>query len=212
MSNIEQTQEGTPGAMKASNTTKTLAPKIVERTSPVDVLTKELFDAEMARLQLEAAQLELSFKKLQYSDLQDQVDDRAAKRTDKTQKARINGATIEALARSRALVQGRCNHRKGGNGAQGVVGGQGDDNTYCVLKHKFQGGEWVIRCLRCGKWWYPVYREDFETEEGYNGALAEYNRALEFPTRNASSTGGILAQWGDGGKWYRKQMKNSFSI
>jgi hypothetical protein len=115
---------------------------------------------------------------------------------------------LKQLAHNRELVQSRCNHRKGGNGAAGVVGGQGDDTQYAVLKHKMSNSDWWIRCLRCGKWWTPPIEEDYATVEGFKGAQAEYRTALEFPTRNIGSTS-VPFQWGDGGKFFREQLRHT---
>ena len=192
MSEVKQSVEGTPKA-------KELTPLELQQLK---------HEAELQRLELEAKELEIKFKKLQYSDLQDQVHDREQKRHDKTERSRINGVTINALARNDKAVQGRCNHRKGGNGANGVVAGQGDDSQYCVRKHIFANGDMWIDCLRCHKTWKPVMPHWFETQEGYLGAVAEYEAAKNFPTRNQTSSS-VAFKWGDGGVFYRESMRNT---
>src|ERR1039458_2863199 len=198
MSTIDQAKEGTPAALKAANTTKTLTP----------LPTQEEYNAELAQLELESRRLEAQFRALQLSDLQDQVNDRSAKKHDKGERARINGQTITQLNRNDKLVQGRCNHRKGGNGAMGVVAGQGDDNQYAVMKHVFSNGDMWVACLRCHKTWKPPIEEDFETKEGYIGAYTEYQAATQFQTRNVTS-GSVAFKWGDNGKFYRQTMRHT---
>jgi len=173
--------------------------------------SKEEFDAEMARLKLEAARLEIQEKTLNLQDIQDRIHEREQRRQTVGERARINGSTIKQLARNRELNQKRCNHKKGGNGAYGVVAGQGDDNQYAVLKHQMANGDIWVRCLRCAKWWIPPYKEDFETAEGYLGAYAEYRAAVEFTTRNVMSKS-IPFKWGDDGNYFRQQVKHSINV
>lgn len=176
-----------------------------------EVLTRETFDAEMSRLKLEAARLELQEKELNLKDIKERLFEREAARANLGQRSKINGATLKQLARNRMLNQNRCNHKKGGNGAQGVVAGQGDDPQYAVLKHKMANGDTWVRCLRCGKWWTPPIEADFETAEGYIGALKEYKEAVDFTTRNVMSTS-IPFQWGDAGKFYREQLRHTPNV
>jgi len=117
------------------------------------------------------------------------------------------------LAHSRVLNQERCNHRKGGNGAQGLLTGQGDSSDYAVIKHMMANGDWWIHCLRCHKWWIPPMESDFETAAGYEGAFKEYQAALNFPTKNIPSKS-VTFGWGKGvGKsYFREQMRYTTNI
>lgn len=200
--------QGVQKAPNASNTTETLKPLDVIDAA---ALTKGEFDAEMARLTLESAQLELKMKKANLQDMEERLAEREGKRETVGNRAKINGQTLKQLAHARKMSQDRCNHRKGGNGAVGVVAGQGDDNQYAVLKHKMANADTWIRCLRCGKWWKPPIQADYETIEGYQGAVAEYFAAKEFPTRNVTS-GSVAFQWGDGGKYYREVTRHTTSV
>lgn len=186
--------------------TKEGTAKAVEK----DKLSKEEFDAQIAQLQLESARLEIEYKKANLQDMAERLAERNLKRETVGQRAKINGATIKQLAHNRELVQARCNHRKGGNGAVGVIAGQGDDSQYAVLKHIMANGDTWVRCLRCGKWWIPPMKDSFETTEGYLGAVAEYQAALNFQTRNSTSSS-VMFKWGDNGEFYRQQMKNTIN-
>jgi hypothetical protein len=95
---------------------------------------------------------------------------------DKIARARINGHTLEALKLARNKIQSNCNHRKGGmmDFEVGIFPGDGDDPQFALAKHQLPDGSWFIKCLRCGKEW----------KEGD----INYERALNAPTRNVSST------------------------
>jgi hypothetical protein len=170
---------------------------------------------EIEALDLEAKQLEVASKKLEIlekqanlQDLQERLAERELKRENKRQRSLTNGQTLKQLATNDAAAQKRCNHRKGGNGAHGVVGGQGDDSQYAVLKHTFANGDMWVRCLRCGKTWKPPIQESFKTEAEFLAAVVVYETAVNFQTRNVAS-GSCQFRFSDGGKYYREVTANS---
>jgi TolA-binding protein len=175
-------------------------------------------DAEMKRAELELKQLEIKAKKAELQDLEERLQERELKRDNKRQRSTTNGATLEQIKRGFEATQSRCNHKKGGNGADGIIGGQGDDSQFCVLKHVMPWGDTWIRCLRCGKTWKPPIKEQFMFDEKgkvipngkyneaqYNKAVADYQTALQFQTRNVTS-GSIQYRYSDGGDDARLKM------
>src|ERR1017187_4125039 len=165
---------------------------------------------EIAALELEAKQLEVETKKLELlekhanlQDLQERLAERELKRETKRQRSLTNGETIKALNSSEKAYQSRCNHKKGGTGSNGVVAGQGDDSQYAVLKHTFANGDMWVRCLRCGKTFKPVRRESFASDELYLKAVAQYEAAINFQTRNVPSSS-IQFRFSDNGDYYRQ--------
>lgn len=175
----------------------------------------EIKAAELAlkRINLQNAELELELKKAQLQDAREQLDNRKVKREDKESKIRANGQNLKQDRLRKNANQGVCNHRKGGDGAAGVVGGKGTDAQYSVMKHVFANGDTWVRCLRCGKTWKPPLKKRFKSDEAYKAALASYNEAVNFPTRNHTSSSQQF-QWGfneqgQGGKeFYREVMEN----
>jgi hypothetical protein len=178
--------------------------------------TKEDHEALMRALELEAKQLELL-------DLRDRTNDRKNKREDKLQKSRANGQTLEILKENNKANQDRCNHRKGGNGVEGIIFGRGDDPQFAVLKHQFHTGDIWVRCLRCRKTWKPPVKDQFFfnakgrvvapqdgkfSQEAFDRAEKEYKEALIFPTRNTMSTSHQF-QWSDGGVYARRKMMDT---
>jgi len=167
---------------------------------------------EVESAEVELKRLELEAKRLELLDLQERINDRKLAREQKGQRAINNGQTLRSIAENDAMAQERCNHHKGGNGADGVIGGQGDDSQYAVLKHQFANGEIWVRCLRCAKTWKPPYREDFETDEAYQLAQREYMAALKFQTRNQMSSS-VQLSWkytkdgSDASHHYKNKMK-----
>lgn len=185
-------------------------------------------DIEIKRLQLEAQKLELL-------ELQDRIDERKLKKENIKLRSLTNGQTLKQLAVADEAAQLRCNHRKGGNGQDGIVGGQGDDSQHSVIKHTFCSGDTWVRCTRCGKTWKPPIEENFYFDDkGVNcppnsdvhgnlvnergkfdqvrfiAAVAEYNAAVQFQTRNKPSSSYVF-KYSDGGKFYR-HITNSTTL
>ena len=174
-------------------------------------------------MELEFKRLEIEAKKLELLDIRDRVDERQMKRDNKDQRTRSNGTVLDNNFTQRKAVQDHCNHKKGGNGLEGYVGGQGDDPQFSVLKHQFLNGDIWVRCLRCGKWWKPPVEESFYfdnrgrnvapsdgtfNKELFERAQQEYRAALSFPTRNSMSTSYVF-QFSDGGKYFRQVTKDT---
>lgn len=164
-------------------------------------------DIEIKRLQLEAARLQVEHQKADLIDMRERLAERELKREEKQQLYYTRGGAMAATARNEAIAQKHCNHRKGGDGAAGVISGRGTDQFYAILQHKFSNGDVWIRCLRCGKTWKPPIRKRFKTQEEYERAFADYRTALDFPTRNQPS-GGVVFQFSDNGENYRELMEH----
>jgi hypothetical protein len=174
-------------------------------------------------MEIEFKQLEIEAKKLELLDIRDRVDERQMKRDNKDQRTRANGIVLENNSQQRKTAQAYCNHKKGGNGLEGYVLGQGDDPQYSVLKHQFLNGDVWIRCLRCGRWWKPPVESSFYfnqygkevapkdgkfDKEKYEQAWAEYRLAVTFPTRNTMSTS-YRFQFSDGGQYFREVTRDT---
>lgn len=164
-------------------------------------------EAELKQLEIDAKKLELLEKQANLQDLQERLGERELKRNDRSQRMIINGQTLTQTRTTEEAAQKRCNHKKGGNGAQGFVGGQGDDSQYAILKHTFPNGDMWIRCLRCGKTWKPVERSWFKTEEEYIKTFMEYQAAVQFQTRNVASQS-VAFRFSDGGTHYRNTTRD----
>lgn len=160
-------------------------------------------EAELKELELQTARLILRERTANLQDVEERLAEREMIRDVKRQRSFTNGQTLKQLAAADKATQKRCNHRKGGNGVNGILGGQGDDSQYAVADHMFCNGDRWIKCMRCGKTWKPVMPHWFETKEGYDGAMAEYHAALNFQTRNAPSSSYVF-KFSDGGDYYRE--------
>ena len=162
-------------------------------------------DTKLKNLEIRKAEAELQ-------DLEERLAERELKRELKRQQSKVNGQTLKQLNENDSAVQTRCNHKKGGQGADGVIGGQGDDPQYAVLKHRMVNGDVWVRCLRCGKTWKPPVKSDFTKDgkfdaAGYEAATRVYAEAVAFGTRNQTS-GSIPFQFSDGGEHFREVTKN----
>jgi hypothetical protein len=186
------------GEQKAPAPVETKKSKV---NSEIDELDKQIKEAELL-----AKQMELKERAANLQDLEERLAERELKRENKRQRSLTNGQTLKQLAQNDAAAQRRCNHRKGGNGAQGVVAGQGDDSQYAVLKHTFANGDMWVRCLRCGKTWKPPIKDDYESEAQFLKAVVEYETAVNFQTRNVPS-GSVTFRFSDNGAYYREVTK-----
>lgn len=173
-------------------------------TAPAEKSAKLIaMEEELRQLELETARLAVLEKKANLEDLQERLAERQLKRETIRQASLTNGATLKALAEDDRKVQKRCNHKKGGNGAGGIVGGTGDSPDYALQPHTMMNGDMWIRCLRCGKTWKPPVKEHFETVEEYVKALTEYEAAKLYPTKNTAS-GACQVRFSDNGAYFRE--------
>lgn len=195
---------------------KTAASSVPQNTAAIQQNAEEIatrarlsaMQAELQAIELESAKLKLELDKANLVDMRERLAERELKRESIRQEAYTKGATIRATKDGEARQQAHCNHKKGGNGAQGVVGGQGDDSQYAVLKHTFANGDTWVRCLRCGKTWKPPIKYRYASGVDFEAALAIYKEALNFQTRNVPSKG-VIFQFSDGGEYYREQTEHS---
>lgn len=210
----QTTAEGTPKARTAGNIQAVQAVVASAKTEAqtdeeAHRLNMQKMEAELKAIELENAKLEAELKKANLVDTRERLADRELKREALRQEAYTKGATIKKTKENEERQQSICNHKKGGNGAQGIVGGQGDDSQYAVLKHRFANGDVWVRCLRCGKTWKPPVKSQFVGDQsGYERAVATYREALNFQTRNIPSAG-VIFQYSDAGEYYREQTANS---
>lgn len=180
----------------------------------IELETKKLA-LETAKFELENQQLTLRTKRAEAQDIEERLAERELKRETNRQKALTNGQTLKQIASNETAHQKKCNHRKGGNGAAGVVGGKGDSPDYAVIKHTFAHGDTWVRCQRCGKTWKPPVKSSYtnpDTAEfdgyGFDTAMRVYESALEFQTKNITSAG-VPFRFSDDGEYYREQTKHA---
>lgn len=190
--------------LQAEQPIKAEGNKAVPTKDTTKVTSKvETMQAELIALELESKRLEIQEKNLNLEDLQNRIDERKLKRETIRQVSITNGSSLKAIAEDDNKSQRRCNHRKGGNGATGVVAGQGDSLDYAVIKHVMLNGDTWVRCQRCGKTWKPPIKADHKTDEAYALAEFEYNRAKDFPTKNSTSSA-YQFRFSDNGAYFRE--------
>ena len=212
-------KEKSPEIQAAAPVDLSVEPEIPQTVEEMNAEMK-LIELRLKRAELAAAEAKLRNAELEQlerqaniEDLKERLDERKVKRADKVAKYRGNGINIAQERRNRDDVQKRCNHKKGGDGAKGVIGGKGSDPQYAVLKHEFANGDTWVRCLRCAKTWKPPIRADFKTQEGYDAAVERYEVAKNFDTRNQTSSS-YCFQWGfnaegkGGAEFFREVTRN----
>jgi hypothetical protein len=158
--------------------------------------------------------LTLRTKRAEAQDIEERLAERELKRETNRQKAITNGQTLKQIAAGDTAHQKKCNHKKGGNGADGVVRGKGDSTDFAVIKHTFAHGDTWVRCQRCGKTWKPPVKSQFTTrdgnfdEHGFDMATRVYETALDFQTKNATSSG-VPFRFSDDGEYYREHTASA---
>jgi hypothetical protein len=213
MSEVENLLSGAPAATapaaaaKAKVPEKTKAELLAEETAAI-ALENAKMDREFKLLELEEKRLTVEAAKANLQDTRERLDERQLKRGVLASRSKTNGATISALAANAKKVQNRCNHKKGGNGIPGYVGGQGNDSNYAVMKHTMCWGDTWIRCMRCGKTWKPPVEKFFDSKEEYIKEFAEYQAALNYQTNNSGSSS-YQFRYSDNGAFAREVMQPS---
>ena len=77
-----------------------------------------------------------------------------------------------------------CNHRKGGNGLEGLKG-NGDDTKYAIIIHTYPDTNRVVMCQRCNCEWWPG-------EEKHHTGVP-YSVAVRWPTDNQPSGASLFS-------------------
>jgi hypothetical protein len=120
---------------------------------------------ELAAIELEEKQLDLEIKRETVAKIR-------AQRNAKLDEARVKMQSIKQFLATREAVQSHCNHKKGGQGANAVINGEGTDANFAIIKHKMPHGRYQIFCQRCGKEWKPAVQILGEVETpGYREML-----------------------------------------
>ena len=163
-------------------------------------------EERMRQLEIEEKELSILEKKANLVDAKERQNEREMKRENVSMNSKTKGQALKSMTEADKQVQRRCNHRKGGNGLQGVVAGKGDAAQYAVMKHTFCHNDTWVRCLRCGKTWKPPLERSFKNKEDFYTAVAEYRVALEFQTLNSSSSSSQFG-FSDGGANMREVME-----
>jgi hypothetical protein len=184
--------------------TGAVAPSTEAETIPEKTTGKKKSEkTELEAAELELKNLEILERRANIEDLNERLDERKNRRLAVRMTSVTNGQTLNAIAKEQEQMQRRCNHRKGGNGAAGVMSGQGDSLWFALMKHRMLNGDVWIRCMRCGKTWKPPVKSMFADEAKYQAAVAEYEAAKLMPTNNSPSSSYAFS-FSDGGQYFRE--------
>lgn len=133
---------------------------------------------------------------LQLEELRAQAESRKEKRVDRQNKIAAIERSLKRDRANQARIQAACYHKKGGKGTAQMY--MGNDQNYAVITHTLSHGPTVVICQRCGKLWEPPTAlpkkgATAEMRAKYREDLAEYRRALNFPTDNEPSGTALFA-------------------
>jgi hypothetical protein len=163
-------------------------------------------DAKRA-LELQALELSIKFQNAQLKKFaKDEFKDQMAEENS-AMDAKTKGLSLKQQAEGQLQIEKRCNHKKGGNGLRGIIGGRGDAGQYAVMKHVMSNGDVWVRCLRCGKTWKPPLERSFDNPKDFIKAQAQYEIAVDFQTLNSTS-GSVQFNFSDQGQYFREQMEH----
>lgn len=178
-------------------------PKSKKEKSATEALAE--VELQIKQAQLEALQLEKQERELNLRDLKQRLAERETRELQLKNDREAQGRTFSQQRANDAFRQSRCSHRKGGRVSPRdlrALSEGGDKDQYAVIKHQMINGDIWVRCLRCGKTWNPPVEDNFYFKGGKNvpkihgtfdkeqylAAVAEYNRAVQFPTNNSMSS------------------------
>lgn len=101
------------------------------------------------------------------------------------------GMALDAEMARNAKKRIECNHRKGGHLSEDGTTFPliGNSDNYAVMKHVMANGDMRVACTRCNRVWNHPVRKDYATFDQYALAMAEYQKAVDFPTNNITSSG-----------------------
>jgi hypothetical protein len=133
-------------------------------------------------------------EQLQLEEAREAAEQRKQKRMYRAQRLQAIEDMLKRDQANRARIQASCQHRKGGKGTAQMY--MGNDQNYAVVTHHCSSGSGsIVICQRCGKLWGPpeplAKKATAEQKAQYRLDLAEYRRALNFPTDNEPS-GSVL--------------------
>ena len=133
--------------------------------------------AQLDELKRESDQLDLEIKRESVAKIR-------AERANKLEASKMRTQSTKNFLAQREASQNRCNHRKGGRGADAIQRGEGQAAEYAVVKHRLPHGKFFVLCLRCAKEWHPGH-----VVGGFVLSVATpgYAEALNFPTDNTAS-------------------------
>lgn len=195
-------------------------------------------EAEAAKMLVEQSELQAQERKLNVEDLRGRIEERKLKDMSRVDRFKDHGKALTQIKQNEEIQQSKCTHRKGGNGLEGYIAGQGQKPEFAVMKHVFANGDMWVRCLRCGRTWKPPVKSQYffgpngkplaEFKGGkfdqakYEAAFVEYRAACAFPTNNSTSSSALFGFNGEAqienpdgsisrinqGEWYREVTKD----
>jgi hypothetical protein len=173
-----------------------LAAELVDTTKTNSQLEAEAIALEMEykRQEMEYRRQEMEFRKVDIELKKEEHSKLLGARAAKMQLALDKKmATLQFLA-ARKASQDRCNHRKGGMGADAVMRGMGQDGAYAVIKHRLPHREFMVLCQRCGKEWHPANKWNVENGEIKPLPASEgWAEAMNYPSDNSPSASSDFA-------------------
>lgn len=128
-------------------------------------------------------------EQLQLEEARDAAEQRKQTRLGRQNKAKAIELSLRRDRANQKRIQDACQHRKGGKGTAQMY--SGNDANYAVITHTLSHGVTIVVCQRCTKVWEPPpplsKKATPEQRAQYKVDLAEYRRALNFPTDNEPS-------------------------
>lgn len=176
-----------------------------EQIKQIELESKRL-ELEIKKQELEAAQLQIEERRYSIRDLKARLADRDIEEKQAQEDREQQGRTFAQQEATDKHRWANCTHRKGGAVSQRdqkVLFFGGDAAQHAIMKHQMITGDIWVRCLRCGRTWKPPIKQEFFVnakgkvvapadgvfdKAKFDEAVADYKRALMFPTNNSTSS------------------------
>lgn len=128
-------------------------------------------------------------EELQLQEAREQAEQRKLTRAQKASRVKAIELSLKRDRLNQERIKASCVHRKGGKGTAQIY--MGNDANYAVITHTLSHGPTIVVCQRCGNEWKQPEplppKATPEQKAQYKADLAEYRRALNFPTDNEPS-------------------------
>lgn len=142
--------------------------------------TDSQINEELNALMMEEKRLDLEIKRDTVSKIKSQ-------RQSALDQARAKMIATKQFLAQREASQRACNHRKGGQGAEGLIRGQGTSAMYSVIKHRLPNNRLWVLCTRCFKEWHPAHIDIDNGVVVNYAATPGWEEAVSFPSDNTPS-------------------------
>jgi hypothetical protein len=140
----------------------------------------------MSPNQQKLEELRLQREVLELEDLNNRVQAERDRRAAIIHAHKQQQESLDSSNREKANIQANCSHKGGGMDIEGFW--NGDDPSYCIIRHTYPAGDVGVICTRCNKeWWKPSEELRKANPKLAKEMEAEFKMVMKWPTKNTPS-------------------------